>query len=447
MADNLTPLTAESLASLGRPLTLADFNQDGQGYWRIIRGQKTYYPRAWFDANGVFTGTGTQAGDQAGQDQGFFKQGMRWNWQTGEWENPTNWANVIGLAAAGGVGAGIAAPAIAGALGGGAGAGGATAGTLPAVAGGGAATTAATVPASLAATAGGAGLSAATKLGIGALITNTATSLYGQQQQINANATAAQLQAQAAADALAYTKLQGQQAQQNFETTQHANYDQWAAAQQYQNASTAARTQAINALGAKYGVAARDIPSYAIPAYVPSTNVLGPVPGTVGATALGPGAAPAGPAGATGTAGTPAPSATSTPAAAGGTGPANGDYQTWFNSLVAGKPFNQQTLLALEPTLNAAGVQLTPPNAVGDRTKINVPGVGWVRVGFGEGHPVWIPQGTGGATTAPGAPAAVASSALPYTTPYATPMAAPGVSPALTVQPYQRRTIGDYLAG
>lgn len=77
-------------------------------------------------------------------------------------------------------------------------------------------------------------------------------------------------------------------------------------------------------------------------------------------------------------------------------GPVNGDYQGWFNSLIAGKPFNQQTLLDLEPILNQYGIHLTPPNAAGERTKIQLPDGTWVRVGFGEGHPVWIPQGGGG---------------------------------------------------
>jgi hypothetical protein len=121
----LTPLTTEGLANLGHPLSLSDFNQDAQGrYWRTIRGEKTYYPREWFDAAGTFTGTGTQPGDQAGQDSGFFHRGTQWDWTTGQWHNPINWANVIGVAAAGGVGAGFAAPLIAGAVGGGAGAGG-----------------------------------------------------------------------------------------------------------------------------------------------------------------------------------------------------------------------------------------------------------------------------------------------------------------------------------
>jgi hypothetical protein len=63
-----------------------------------------------------------------------------------------------------------------------------------------------------------------------------------------------------------------------------------------------------------------------------------------------------------------------------------------FLAWVAGQPFGQATLLKLEPTLNAHGWLLTPPNAVGDRTKIHPPGGPWVRVGFGEG--MAMPPGT-----------------------------------------------------
>lgn len=77
-------------------------------------------------------------------------------------------------------------------------------------------------------------------------------------------------------------------------------------------------------------------------------------------------------------------------------GPVNGNYQDWFRGVVADRPFGQATLLALEPTLNAAGVLLTPANAAGDRTKIGIPqGDGsyqWVRVGFGEVMWVWVVQ-------------------------------------------------------
>lgn len=74
-----------------------------------------------------------------------------------------------------------------------------------------------------------------------------------------------------------------------------------------------------------------------------------------------------------------------------------GFSQEAFMQQIAGKPFNQQTLLDLEPWLESVGSKLTPANSVGERTKILDPNTGqWVRVGFGEGHPVWIPQGEGG---------------------------------------------------
>ncbi len=68
------------------------------------------------------------------------------------------------------------------------------------------------------------------------------------------------------------------------------------------------------------------------------------------------------------------------------------DPQEFFQFWVEGKPFGQKTLLDIEPVLNAYGWQLTPPNAAGDRTKIKIPNGPWVRVGFGEGHWVWIVQ-------------------------------------------------------
>lgn len=73
--------------------------------------------------------------------------------------------------------------------------------------------------------------------------------------------------------------------------------------------------------------------------------------------------------------------------------PDNMTDREWFDSLVEGKPFGQQTLLDLEPTLNWNDWQLTPPNAVGDRTKIlPADADNWVRVGFGEGEWVWVIQ-------------------------------------------------------
>jgi len=98
-------------------------------------------------------------------------------------------------------------------------------------------------------------------------------------------------------------------------------------------------------------------------------------------------------------------------------GPQGGDFQGWFNSLFQNRPFNQQTLLGLEPLLNANGIKLTPPNASGDRTKIQLPDGTWVRVGFGEGHPVWNVQpgqgGQGGTGGAPGGGAYAGPGAIP----------------------------------
>jgi len=87
--------------------------------------------------------------------------------------------------------------------------------------------------------------------------------------------------------------------------------------------------------------------------------------------------------------------------AVGGPDQFGGDYQKWFMALVGNRPWNQQTLNALMPTLQHYGINLTPPNAAGDQTKIQLPNGQWVRVGFGEGHPVWVPQQTGGVSGAP----------------------------------------------
>jgi hypothetical protein len=86
----------------------------------------------------------------------------------------------------------------------------------------------------------------------------------------------------------------------------------------------------------------------------------------------------------------------------GGGGPTPGQEQAWFMSLVGNRPWNQQTFNQLAPTLQRYGFHITPPNAVGDQTKIQLPNGSWVRVGFGEGHPVWIPQGPGGGAGAGG---------------------------------------------
>ncbi len=68
------------------------------------------------------------------------------------------------------------------------------------------------------------------------------------------------------------------------------------------------------------------------------------------------------------------------------------DYD-FFALLVLDKPFGQQTVLDLEPTLKANGWELTPPNAAGERTKLFAAKTKkWIRVGFGEGRWVWKVQ-------------------------------------------------------
>jgi hypothetical protein len=97
------------------------------------------------------------------------------------------------------------------------------------------------------------------------------------------------------------------------------------------------------------------------------------------------------------------PSGTAT-SAVGGPDQFGGNYEQWFRALVGNRPWNQQTLNALMPTLQHYGINLTPPNASGDQTKIQLPNGQWVRVGFGEGHPVWVVQpGQGGSSGGAGA--------------------------------------------
>jgi len=274
-----TPLTTEGLASLDHPLSLRDFNQDAAGrYWRNIRGEKTYYPREWFDAAGTFTGTGTQPGDRAGQDDSnFFHQGTKWNWNEGQWNNPINWANVIGLAAAGGVGAGIAAPAIGGlggsgaasAAGGGAGAaGGGTAGGVGAAAAGGGA---------------GMGLNY-TQLLLGGA--GVGANLYGQNkalaankdalsQQLESTKYATDAQTKSAAESLAFLRQQAGYDASVAEANRFGDYDQWAAKQEQ-----------LGSVGSMLGLPSRRIPTYVpLPTY-PGGAPTG-APGTAGPGATG----------------------------------------------------------------------------------------------------------------------------------------------------------------
>jgi hypothetical protein len=239
-------------------------------------------------------------------------------------------------------------------------------------------------------------------IGAGATVGATAASIHAsgkaekkREQSVN---YAADLESQSTREALDFQKAEAAKTRADAEVTRHANYDQWAAQQ-----------RRLGTLGQLLGLAAPEIPGYV------------PLDGTLGAAM-------------------PSQNAPRTaPAASGASSVPGGNYQAWFNSLIAGKPFNQQTLLDLEPTLNAAGVQLTPPNAAGDRTKIGLPNGQWVRVGFGEGRPVWVPQpGTGQRPM--GQPGTLgAMMPLPY--------AQAPMTPALQAPQYPYGTLGGYLGG
>jgi hypothetical protein len=75
-------------------------------------------------------------------------------------------------------------------------------------------------------------------------------------------------------------------------------------------------------------------------------------------------------------------------------GPQDGNYQAWVQALLGGSNNAKTTLTGHQAELEAAGFHVTPANAKGDRTKIQLPTGEWVRViGNGEGKPVWNVQG------------------------------------------------------
>lgn len=95
-------------------------------------------------------------------------------------------------------------------------------------------------------------------------------------------------------------------------------------------------------------------------------------------------------------------------------------FRQYWESLIAGRPVNQQTLLDLEQQLTAAGSRITGANASGERTKIWDPDLqDWVRVGFGEGSWQYIPQGWGqNGPAAGGGGMPTGSLTEPWTTPF-----------------------------
>jgi hypothetical protein len=214
--------------------------------------------------------------------------------------------------------------------------------------------------------------------------------------QTAASDKAAEIQAQSAADALAYTKAQEAQARIDADTTQRGNYDQWRAAQVYQNANAGARARNINALGARYGVAARDIPEMAIPEYR----------STIAGDAAGPGAP-----------------ATPTPTIAGGD--------------IAAQVADYYKARGVTPNPTSVAYWAQKWNEFGARDPAYFNRRLAAADEFG-GAPGLATSTVGAAMRGPAAPAA-----LPVT---ASVGSTPPINPALTVDPYQRRTVRDYFA-
>ena len=112
-------------------------------------------------------------------------------------------------------------------------------------------------------------------IGAGATATGAA---IGAQKASNAAKYGADLQSQAAEKALAFQKEEAAKSQANFEATQRANYNQWAA-----------REGRLSQLGQLVGLPARTIPDYVPttagalvngqPAGSPAGSPMGPPPG------------------------------------------------------------------------------------------------------------------------------------------------------------------------
>jgi hypothetical protein len=264
--------------------------------------------------------------------------------------------------------------------------------------------------------------------------------------QTSAANYAADTQAKAAADTLDFTKQQAAQTRADAETTQRANYDQWVAAQQYQNATAASRANNINALGAQYGVGPRAVPVMNIPAYQP----LGPAVAAPGATPPGatpPGTAPAGGPGATPPGVAPTVAASAAPGATLGAAalpPTGGAGAAPAVSAAKGDIGQQVSQYFKSRGVSDAEtpywVQKWAEFGATDPAYFNTRLAAADIFGGGGGA-------GGGASAAPATiKAALAAAPVGASTPSTTPIYTPPVTPGLTVQPYQRRTIADYLA-
>lgn len=99
----------------GHQETIADFQRDQTGIYRIFQGQKYYVPPEAFDAQGRYLGSSDAM--NLGQGRSLIHNGREWDPVTGAWTNKINWGNVIGLGA-GGTALGFEGAALLGAGGG-----------------------------------------------------------------------------------------------------------------------------------------------------------------------------------------------------------------------------------------------------------------------------------------------------------------------------------------
>lgn len=188
-------------------------------YWRTPAGGKVYIAPAVAaqsdDARLKSWGASNQR-----PDGNFFTNSGTWDPQSGEWDQGTNWGNVLAL----GVGGAIAAPLVAGAVGAGSAAG---AGTAASVAPNVASLTSSTIPADAlnTATSAGSWLTSPIASLIGTGI-NSAGQIYGANKAADTSIQAAQIQAAEYDKALAAAKAEQdyQHSQDLLKTNQYNSY-------------------------------------------------------------------------------------------------------------------------------------------------------------------------------------------------------------------------------
>lgn len=238
---------------------------------------------------------------------------------------------------------------------------------------------------------------------VAAIITGVA-GLGAAKMVSDASDRAGKVTAKGTADTIAFEKEKAAQDLEMANSTQHANYDQWAA-----------REGRMSSLGEMIGLPKRNIPAFQ------------PIPGAAGSS-------------------TAAPAATSGTAATPGTGASAS--QAYFDSLFPSATLSPEMLSSQEGKLNAQGIKLLR-NAAGRAGKILLPDGTAVDViegaGSGLNRKQWLVQGAAGSTPT------TRTALAPYVTDQSSVMALGGtpddLSPALTapVRAWQQRSLGSYI--